>query len=158
VNAFGASSSSSVRDPNAGDLAGLPRLHGIPSVIWGTNEDSRLLLRGLLHLHHCTVLHEVGSCAELDEIPSLTTPTVLIVDSDGQDDDWLADLAAVVERRPEFRAVVILPKPVEAPTETAKPVGASVVLHRPFTIPDFVRAVAAAADADPVGPGRSDAT
>jgi hypothetical protein len=122
---------------------------GVSTVLWGTNEDTRLLLRGLLRLHRCPVLHEVGTWEELTTIPSLPGPTVLIVDAESETAAWEERLPEALAAHPELRALVILPAAGQALESRARTAGAATVVLRPFAIRDFVRAVGTAAEAPP---------
>lgn len=135
-------------------VAGTIRLDGISAVVWGPNEDTRLLLRGLLRLYHCPVVHEVEELEQLDALPSLAGPTVLVADTEGRPPEWESELAATVRVRPELRALVVLARGGTASEARARAAGASGVLVRPFSIPDFARAVEATAFSAPWAPAR----
>jgi hypothetical protein len=127
----------------------------VPTVLLGQNEDTRLLLRGLLRLHRYPVLHEVGTVDELGALPSLPAPTVLVVDVESVLTGWERDLPTVLARHPELRALVLLPPEGAAFEPRARAAGATNVVVRPFAIRDFVRAVAAAAETPSSSPPRS---
>ena len=113
--------------------------------MWGANEDARLLLRGLLRLHHCPVVHEVTDRDGLAGLPSLPGPTVLVVDSEGQPPEWEPEVGAVMRAQPELRVLVVLGRGAGSLESRMRAAGVAGVIVRPFAIPDFVRAVSAAA-------------
>jgi DNA-binding NarL/FixJ family response regulator len=113
-----------------------------PAVILGGSEDTRLLLRGLLRLHRHRVLLETPSPEGLEGLPASPEPKVLILDAGPKtDNSWAELLASVLERRADFRALVILPASDPALESRARAAGAQAVLVRPFAIREFVEAV-----------------
>jgi AmiR/NasT family two-component response regulator len=152
VRAFGSPGPSSA-DPTPSSSSDGPRLHRIPTVLWGSNEDTRLLLRGLLKIHHCPSVEEIANLDDLEALPSLTSPTVLIVDVDNPEEPWDRDLALALEARPELRGLVILPRGSSGLESRARAAGACEVIFRPFAIQDFASAVASTADASAAPPG-----
>lgn len=122
-----------------------PSSGGVSAVLLGQNEDTRLLLRGLLRLHRYPVLHEVGTVDELVALPSLPAPTVLVVDVESIWTGWDRELPAALVVHPELRVLVLLPPESAALEPRARAAGAAGVVVRPFAIRDFVRAVATAA-------------
>ncbi len=146
MRAFG-SPGISARDPVAATTSDGTRLNRIPAVLWGSNEDTRLLLRGLLRLHQCPNVYEVANLDDLEALPPLFAPTVLIVDAENPEGPWDRDLAAALAARPELRGLVVLPRD-SAPLESrARAAGAAEVIRRPFAIQDFAQAVATTAAA-----------
>jgi DNA-binding NarL/FixJ family response regulator len=118
----------------------------IEAVLLGTNDDTRLLLRGLLRLHHHRVVLEAKSLDDLRDLKPATGPRVLIQDVDADDDRWSEELAAALREHPEFRAVVLLPAEGGGLRAEALRVGARAVVIRPFAIRELVRLVDEAAD------------
>ena len=112
-----------------------------PAVIWGDNEETRLLLRGLLRLHRRAVVREVTSVDELERLPSTSGPCLLLYDAPSGQGPWATELASVLERHPELRAIVILPPGTPAGEVEAHRVGVRAVLPRPFAIQEFARAL-----------------
>ena len=112
-----------------------------PAVIWGENDETRLLLRGLLRLHRHPVVQEVASVDELERLPSTSGPCILLYDAPAGDGPWATELASVLERHPELRAIVILPPGTPVGEVDAHRVGARAVLPRPFAIQEFARAL-----------------
>ena len=116
--------------------------NGVPAVLLGGNEDTRLLLRGLLRLHRHRVLLETQAGDGIVRLPQSTEPKVLILDA-GSDKDsaWAEELSSILRSRPDLRALVILPSADPAAESRARRAGARTVLVRPFAIREFVEAV-----------------
>jgi len=132
-----------------------PAAAGVRAVLWGQNEDTRLLLRGLLRLHRCSVLHEVATLADLVALPSVPEPSVLVVDAESEAQGWERDLPTALKAHPELRGLVILPPAGGSLESRARAAGAVTVVVRPFAIRDFVLAVSAAAQSKLATPARS---
>ena len=119
-----------------------PTGNSTPAVLWGANEETRLLLRGLLRLHRHPIVYEARSADDFVGLPSGDGCRILLVDVDGSTGDWASDLARTLERHPDLRSVVILPpRPDPASEAAAYRVGAKAVLVRPFSIQDLMRAL-----------------
>lgn len=146
--AFGAPGTSAGEAHGAADTDPLS-LRRLSAVIWGPNEDTRLLLRGLLKLCHCPSVEEIADPTALDTLPTLTGPTVLVIDIEGRGAEWEGELRSALTAHPELRAIVLLPREGGPDPTGPRAIGACEVLRRPFTVPDFARAVNAAADAPP---------
>ena len=129
-----------------------PPARAFPAVLLGGNEDTRLLLRGLLRLHRHPVLLEasgpegIGRLARSDEVKIL----VLDVGSE-RAATWADELSEILRGHPDLRAVVILPSADVALEGRARAAGARAVLVRPFAIHDFVEAVESAGRGAPAG-------
>jgi DNA-binding NarL/FixJ family response regulator len=117
----------------------------VPAILWGRDEDTRLLLRGLLRLNRYPIVHEAATLDELAGLPVATEPRLLVFDAETETDTWCADLTAALRDHPELRAVVILPRDPRATEERARDAGARAVLSRPFAIRDLVTALDRAA-------------
>ena len=129
----------------------------LDAVLFGTNDETRLLLRGLLRLHHHRVIHEARSLDDLAGLPPAAGPRVLLQDVDAEDDRWSEELATALRDHPDLRAVVLLPTEGGGMRAEAMRVGARGVLVRPFAIRDLVRLVDEAAfGADVAAPVASD--
>jgi FixJ family two-component response regulator len=117
----------------------------VPAVLLGGNEDTRLLLRGLLRLHRHRVLLEASAADGIDRLPRSNELKILVLDAGSErDSKWAEDLSALLRNRTDLRAVVILPSPDVALESRARNAGARAVLVRPFAIRDFVDAVESA--------------
>ncbi len=131
-----------VIDAVGGDAAPPPRPDGsLDAVIFGANDDTRLLLRGLLRLQRHQVILEAATVDATREIPAGDRPRVLLFDVDAADDRWSEDLRAILEMHPDLRTLVLLPHDRSALREEAGRVGARAVIVRPFQVRDLVRLV-----------------
>jgi len=114
----------------------------VPAVLMGGSDDTRLLLRGLLRLHHHRVVLETPAREGIDRLPPSSEVKVLIVDTGSEKDTaWAEELRAVLQSRPDLRAIVILSSPDAGLETRARSAGARAILVRPFAIRDFVEAV-----------------
>lgn len=136
---------SSAEGPYVAPAQGSHTAASVPTVLLGGNEDNRLLLRGLLRLHHYPVVLETADPSDLDRLPPSAGSGVLILDTELTGRPWEADLRAALKSHPELRALVILPRGAPSLETSAYAAGAKGVLVRPFAIRDLVRAVATVA-------------
>jgi CheY-like chemotaxis protein len=113
----------------------------VPAVICGPNEDTRLLLRGLLRLHRHPVVWEARTLGDLEQMPPSTETRILLLDVEAEDGAWNVDLARALQSRPGLRAVVILPVTASDAAPRALSAGARAALSRPFAIQDLVKAL-----------------
>lgn len=145
--AFGGSGGVRMMAPSAagGPGGGEP----VPSVLWIPDDDVRLLLRGILTLHHHPVTLELSSAEALRrwEAPPVA---LLIVDAVSGADRWREELAEALRTRPELRAIVLLPRDRESLRREAESLGARVTLVRPFAVRDLVAAIHEALHGSPV--------
>jgi len=118
---------------------------GVPAIVLGGSEDTRLLLRGLLRLHRHRVLLEAPAGEGLDRLPPSEETKILIFDTGtAKGDTWPEDLARALRGRTDLHPLVILPTPDPALEARARQAGAKSILVRPFAIRDFIQAVDAA--------------
>lgn len=136
------SSESSSTGAGAGARGG-----GTSAVVCGRNEETRLLLRGLLRLHRFRVVQEVGTVDDLDRLGPASEPTVLVFDAESEVGAWDRELARALGAHPALRAVVILPRGSSTSEARARTAGASAVVARPFAIRELVEGVERAAAA-----------
>ncbi len=146
MSVFG-SSNSPTRSPATGIPGRAVALTGVCAVVWSRNDDTLLLLRGLLQLHHCSATHSIAGLDEYAELPLAGASVVLIVDAEGREIGWEEELRTWLRDHPEARALVILARDAASADSKARTAGASEVLGRPFVIHDFVSAVASASSA-----------
>jgi len=114
----------------------------LPAVVVGGDEDTRLLLRGLLRLNRHRVLLESPKAEGLSALPASNETKVLVVDA-GSDPShpWDTDLATVLRARSDLRALVIVSSSDPSLESRARAAGARRVLVRPFAIREFLDAV-----------------
>ncbi len=132
----------------------LPAPEGRPveAVLLSRNDDTRLLLRGLLRLHHHRIVLEARTVDELRELAPGLGPRLLLQDVDTEDERWSDELAVVLHDHPDLRAVVLLPSEGGGLRAEAMRVGARAVIVRPFAIRELMRLVEEAVSSpDPVG-------
>jgi AmiR/NasT family two-component response regulator len=111
-------------------------------VILGGSDETRLLLRGLLRLHHHRVDREVRTAETLEPRPPGTTPRVLILVADTESDDWSRELVTARDRQPGLLPLLVVPEASPRLVERARAVGVRGILTRPFAVRDLVGAVA----------------
>ncbi len=119
-----------------------PPASAFPTILLGGNEDTRLLLRGLLRLHRHRVLLEAPGPEGIGRLPKSDETKVLVMDVGSErEPSWTDELSELLRGRLDLRAVVILPSADVALESRARAAGAKAVLVRPFAIHDFVEAV-----------------
>ncbi len=117
----------------------------IEAVIVGGNDETRLLLRGLLRLHRHRVLSESPTAAGLEASDGWVQGRVLILVVDTDGDLWPRELAAARDRQPGLRALLLVPTTSPGLESRARAAGALGLLQRPFAIRDLIAAVGAVA-------------
>ena len=118
----------------------------VEAVLLGRNDDTRLLLRGLLRLHHHRIVLEARTVEELEQLAPTPTPRVLLQDVDTGDDRWSDELAWALHQHPDLRAIVLLPSEGGGLRAEALRVRARSALVRPFAIRELIRLVNEAVD------------
>jgi hypothetical protein len=120
--------------PNEGDD------HERWAVVAAGDEETRILLRGLLRLHHVKVHGEAEGATQALHLVEERRPTVLVVDVDLAEGAWTTLAVGARRAVPELRIVLVAPaaRPPPAPPDGAKP---DAVLLRPFRIRDFAEAL-----------------
>jgi DNA-binding NarL/FixJ family response regulator len=125
-------------------------------VIVGGSEETRLLLRGLVRLHHHRVVGESATAQGLEALPPNASPRVLILVADGDGEEWPHELGLALERQPGLLPLLIVPDLTPDLVARARRLGVRGVLNRPFAIRDLVSAVEAVARGEELlagGPG-----
>lgn len=104
-------------------------------------EETRVLLRGLLRLHRFRVIGEAESCVRAQALLREQPPATLVIDTSLTDGDALELADSAKRLRPATRVVLVArgSRPVARP-DLIEP---DVVLLRPFRIQEFAQAVAA---------------
>lgn len=113
------------------------------AVVVAGDDQTRVLFRGLLRLHHFRVVGETGGATEGDELVRHFQPTVLIADTTLSEGSLAALLPSTRDRSPATRIIVVQPtvrsiSPDPAPRPDA-------TLTRPFRVKDFVDAISTVA-------------
>ncbi len=113
------------------------------TVIVGGNEETRLLLRGLLRLYHYRVEGEVPRAELLRPSGTSGADRVLILVVDGRQEEWPAELALACERQPGARPLMIAHAGSATFEARARSAGVRGILYRPFGIRDLISTVEA---------------
>lgn len=109
------------------------------AVVAGGEEDTRVLLRGLLRLHHFRVLGEARGLDDTLALLATTSPRLLLADgtlSEGTPEELSRK---VKERFPEVWLVLVLPGTATAGPPSLR--GPDAIVQRPFRVADFDEAV-----------------
>jgi CheY-like chemotaxis protein len=110
-------------------------------VIAGGSDETRLLLRGLVRLHHHRVLAEGHGPETLNGLSAPTEPLVLLLDIDLEDSAWAAQLARTLPLLPGVRPVLLTTNRSSSIDVKAHEAGFVKVLRRPFAVHDLVEAL-----------------
>jgi CheY-like chemotaxis protein len=114
------------------------------TAVVGGSREVRLLIKGLLRLHHHVVVAEGASFDVLDGLPADQQPTVVVVDFDLEEPGRIAAIKTARKARPKVRFVLLTPGGGTPMREAGRAVGADAVIGRPFAVRDLVEAVAPA--------------
>jgi DNA-binding NarL/FixJ family response regulator len=101
------------------------------------DEETRVLLRGLLRLHHCRVVGEAEGMSQALDMIAAHHPQILVADAvlaEGSLEAFLRSVGALTSRP---RTIVVTPPDRDMP-ETPRP---DAILHRPFRIREFAQAL-----------------
>ncbi|MCI4327950.1 MAG: response regulator [Thermoplasmata archaeon] len=118
----------------------------------GASREVRLLIKGLLRLHHHVVVAEGSSFDVLDAIPPETEPPVVIVDFDLEEPGRLEAIRVARKSRPLSRFVLLTPGGGPPMREAGRSVGANAVIGRPFAVRELIEAVAPGSSTPPPHP------
>jgi DNA-binding response OmpR family regulator len=121
-------------------------------------EEIRLLLRGLLKLHHFRVLQEGTTPHSLSEIAGGEASIVLLDAELDAEEGWADALRRLREQRPNLRVVLLTSSRSVRAGSQALAAGVSAVVHRPFAVHELIEAVrgeAGGAAASGPAPGHS---
>ena len=115
------------------------------------DEETRVLLRGLLRLHHYRVVGEAEGAHQAIDLLRQTLPAVVVSDVNLVDGTF-GDLIEAARRvQPMPRVVLVVPSSRPHAAADA-PVRPDVVLQRPFRIRQFAEALTPAAVPPPEPP------
>jgi DNA-binding NarL/FixJ family response regulator len=106
------------------------------------DEETRVLLRGLLRLHHFRVVGEAEGAHQAIDLMRQTLPGVLVSDVNLVDGTYSDLLEAAHDTEPRPRVILVVPssRPHAA---SDGPLHPDVVLQRPFRIRQFAEALGA---------------
>jgi DNA-binding NtrC family response regulator len=116
-------------------------------VVAGGSEETRLLLRGLLRLHHHRVLSDGAGGVPPITIPADARDPVLVVDADLQAPEWADAIGSALKARPELKVVLLTPTRSGDVVARAKTMGITNVVRRPFAVRELIEAVGPSAPA-----------
>lgn len=126
---------------------------GPSAVVVAGDEETRVLLRGLLRLHHCRVLGEAGGASHAIDLVTAQRPRVLVADVNLSEGSFSQLLLEGRRIDPELRIILVLPNP-RARVPMPDGVRADALLYRPFRIREFAEALFASSPtgSDPLRP------
>lgn len=132
-----------LREANGGRLSRMVD-SGVPTssaVVVAGDEETRVLLRGLLRLHHFRVDGEAEGATQCLELLREHRPNLLVADvnlAEGSSSSLVQEARKV---SPELRVILVAPasRPPAAASEPNR--GPDVVLLRPFRIRQFAEAL-----------------
>ncbi len=113
----------------------------VEAVIVGGNDETRLLLRGLLRLHHYRVRGEAASAEALDPVDGHVDRRVLILVADGDNEEWPVELSNARDRQPGLLPLLVVPESTPNLERRARAAGVHGILNRPFAIRDLISAI-----------------
>jgi DNA-binding response OmpR family regulator len=130
-----------VRDrPPGAPLTNGPEGNPSNAIVVAGDEETRVLLRGLLRLHHFRVDGEAEGATQAMELVGRHRPSLLVVDvnlAEGSPMNLLKDARGLL---PEVRTILVAPAS-RPPLINGAPHPPDVVLLRPFRIRQFAEAL-----------------
>lgn len=118
------------------------------AVVVAGDEETRVLLRGLLRLHHCRVLGEAGGAAQALDLLARHHPALLIADVNLSEGSYSHLLQEAKRLDSHLRIILVAPSH-RSPTPTAEGARSDAVLYRPFRIREFAEALATVGPSSP---------
>ncbi len=117
-----------------------PSNGGSTAIVVAGDEETRVLLRGLLRLHHFRVEGEAEGVSHALELVSARRPGLMVADvnlAEGSPTSLVADARGIL---PTLRVILVAPasRPPSVPDAAHRP---DVVLLRPFRIRQFAEAL-----------------
>jgi DNA-binding NarL/FixJ family response regulator len=110
------------------------------AVVVAGDEETRVLLRGLLRLHHFRVDGEAEGAAQAMELLRNHSPSLLVVDVNLSEGSPLHLLREAKSLLPQLRTILVAPASRPPAPEPAPP-SPDVILLRPFRIRQFAEAL-----------------
>ena len=127
-------------DPSSGVGAAGP--NGMANVvIAGGSDETRLLLRGLVRLHHHRVVAEGYGPETLGQLPKELDAPVFLLDADLDDPKWVEQLQGLSRSHPGRRVVLLTSDGSSSFESRARGLGVDRLLRRPFAVTDLVEAI-----------------
>jgi DNA-binding NarL/FixJ family response regulator len=119
------------------------------AVVVAGDEEIRVLIRGLLRLHHFRVLGEAEGEAQGLDLVRIHTPRLLVVDDHLSEGSIYSLFEGARRIVPTIRTVLVAAEPPPPGAAEGEP---NATLRRPFRVREFAEAVGAAL---PAGPPRA---
>ncbi|HKV90184.1 MAG TPA: hypothetical protein VJQ43_03190 [Thermoplasmata archaeon] len=116
----------------------------MPNVaVVGGSREVRLLIKGLLRLHHQVVVAEGPSFDVLTGLAPESEPMVVVVDLEpAPDPARIEAIRAARKARPGCRFVLLASGGGPSGREAARAIGANAIVERPFAVRELIEAVA----------------
>lgn len=119
-----------------------PRMDGPSAIVVAGDEETRVLLRGLLRLHHYRVIGEAEGSTEGTELLRTHPPSVMVVDAALAEGSFPVLIREARLLRPEMRVVLVTPTPVRPGDGTPRGAdGPDATVTRPFRLAEFLGAL-----------------
>jgi DNA-binding NarL/FixJ family response regulator len=129
-----------VRPPTGGGKTSAPQGPPTNAVVVAGDEETRVLLRGLLRLHHFRVDGEAEGVSQAMELLRNHSPALLVVDVNLAEGSPINLLREAKSLLPQVRTILVAPASRPPPTSSVDP-APDVVLLRPFRIRQFAEAL-----------------
>ncbi|MCI4320056.1 MAG: hypothetical protein L3J87_00310 [Thermoplasmata archaeon] len=110
-------------------------------IVAGGSEETRLLLRGLLRLHHHRIVGDLASGAAVLSIPPGAQDLVVVVDADLQDPDWERAIVQARQQCANLKVVLLTGTRSAEVIAKARNLGISAIVRRPFAVRELIEAV-----------------
>ncbi len=118
------------------------RTEGASAIVVAGDEETRVLLRGLLRLHHYRVIGEAEGSTEGTELLRTHPPSLMVVDAALAEGSFPVLIREARLLRPEMRVVLVTPTPVRPGDGTPRGSdGPDATVTRPFRLADFLGAL-----------------
>ena len=117
----------------------------LTAVVVGGDQETRVLFRGLLRLHHYRVVGEAEGSTHAQELVRLHRPALLLVDTNLAEGSPSNLITSTRAEAPLTRIVLVSPPARGAPAP--EPGHPDATLPRPFRIREFATAIAPATGA-----------
>jgi DNA-binding response OmpR family regulator len=115
---------------------------GTSAIVVAGDEETRVLLRGLLRLHHFRVIGEAEGSTEGLELLRTHPPGVMVVDAALAEGSFPTLIREARLLRPEMRVVLVTPTAPRPGDSTPKGIdGPDATITRPFRLADFLAAI-----------------
>jgi DNA-binding NarL/FixJ family response regulator len=124
----------------------------LSAVVVAGPEETRVLLRGLLRLHHYRIVGEADGTTQGSALIGQSSPSVLVLDANVNEGSSVELVQECKRRWPGVRVVLVQHgTPPQIPEGGGSP---DIVLKRPFRIQEFAAALAGSPHGPPPAIGR----